>query len=109
MKTKPIQSPSLWPRKSEKGSALLTVLIVGMGLLTVVGVTLRWGLTERRLNNQHILRQQAKNASESLVEYGFAELVGRFIGQTSFPSDELENRPLADPISTHSSVSSPIR
>ncbi len=103
MKTKPIQSPSLWPRKSEKGSALLTVLIVGMGLLTVVGVTLRWGLTERRLNNQHILRQQAKNASESLVEYGFAELVGRFIGQTSFPSDELENRPLADPISTHSS------
>ena len=43
-----------------------------------------------------------ENASESLVEYGFAELVARFTGQTSFPSDELEQRPLAV-ASTHSS------
>ena len=95
MNTKQGKFSSLWPRELRKGSALIVTLVIGIGLLSVIGVSLRWGVTEKRLNIQHIRRQQAKNASESLVEYGFAELVARFTGQTSFPSDELEQRPLA--------------
>ena len=102
MNTKQGKFSSLWPRELRKGSALIVTLVIGIGLLSVIGVSLRWGVTEKRLNIQHIRRQQAKNASESLVEYGFAELVARFTGQTSFPSDELEQRPLAV-ASTHSS------
>ncbi len=99
MITKQIKITSLWPRESRKGSALMTILIIGMGLLTVLGVTLRWGITEKRLNIQHLRRQAAKNAAESVVEYGFADLIQRFTNQTSFPLDELapQNNPLALP------------
>ena len=99
MITKQIKITSLWPREPRKGSALMTILIIGMGLLTVLGVTLRWGITEKRLNIQHLRRQAAKNAAESIVEYGFADLIRRFTNQTSFPLDELspQNNPLALP------------
>lgn len=90
-------SSSLKSFRSKKGSALMTVLIVGMGLLLVVGITLRWGLTEKKLNTRHVLRQQAKNAAESMVEYGFAELIARFTEQTSFPLTELQSNPLTQP------------
>ena len=90
------------PTDSRRGSALMLVLLIATCLLIVLTVSLRWGLTEKRLNTRHTMRQHAKNASESLVEYGFAELVSRFTGQTSFPSDELEQYPLAE-APTHSS------
>ena len=101
MNTKQIKITSLWPREPRKGSALMTILIIGMGLLTVMGASLRWGITEKRLNIQHIRRQTAKNAAESVVEYGFADLIQRFANQTSFPLDELspQNSPLALPSS----------
>ncbi len=83
--------------RRKKGSALMTVMMIGTGLLLVAGVTLNWSVTEKRLNIRHVLRVQAKNASESIVEYGFAELIARFVGQTSFPINELQTRPLKQP------------
>ena len=102
MNIKHIKFTSLWPGEPRKGSALMTILIIGMGLLTVMGTTLRWGITEKRLNIQHVRRQSAKNAAESVVEYGFAELIQRFTHQTSFPINELapQNNPLALPSSS---------
>ena len=64
---------------SQKGSALVSVLIIGVAFFIVIGVTLRWGVTEKSINKRHILRHEAKNASESIVEYGFSEMVRKFM------------------------------
>lgn len=84
---------------SRNGSAIIAVLIVAMAFLVVMGSSLRWGLTEKRINDQHVLRHEAKNAAESIVEYGFAELMARFNSDTSFPIDSLhpDNDPLELP------------
>ncbi len=101
MNTRQNKITSPWPREPRKGSALMTILMIGVGLLTVMGVSLRWGITEKRINIQHIRRHSAKNAAESIVEYGFADLIQRFSSQTSFALDELspQNDPLALPSS----------
>ena len=84
---------------SKKGAALMPVLIIGTGLLTVLTSSLQRGVTEKNINHRHHLRHEAKNAAESVCEYGFAELVRRFEVQTSFPIDELNeaNNPLSIP------------
>lgn len=81
------------------GSTIALVLILGIALSTVVGALLSRGLSEKRINESHLLRQEAKNAAESVVEYGFAQLVQRFTRQTSFPLDDLKsgNNPIGIP------------
>lgn len=58
---------------------------------------LKFGITERRLNQGNIVFTEARNASESMLEYGFAELKTRWKRQTSFPINELRSRPLSIP------------
>ena len=72
---------------SQKGSALVSALIIGLAFFIVIGVTLRWGLTEKTVNKRHVLRHEAKNASESIVEYGFSEMVRQITTTSSLPSD----------------------
>ncbi len=66
----------------------------------VLSSSLHRGVTEKGINHRHLLRHEAKNAAESICEYGFAELVRRFTTQTSFPVDELRpnNNPLLVPL-----------
>ena len=79
---------------SQKGSALVSVLIIGVAFFIVIGVTLRWGVTEKMINKRHVLRHEAKNASESIVEYGFSEMVRKFTTSSSLPTNYLQANPL---------------
>ena len=92
----------------KRGSALMTILIVGTGIIVVIGTSLKSGVTEKVINSRHILRHEAKNGSEAVVEYGFADLVGRFTRKVSFPTDELSpnKNPLYLPASFNSFFSS---
>ena len=91
--------PSAFP-KSKRASAMMPVLIVCSVVLMVLSSSLHRGVTEKGINHRHLLRHEAKNAAESICEYGFAELVRRFTKQTSFPVDELkpDNNPLGIPL-----------
>jgi hypothetical protein len=80
---------------SQKGSALVSVLIIGVAFFIVIGVTLRWGVTEKSINKRHVMRHEAKNASESIVEYGFSEMVRKFTTSSSLPTNYLQANPLA--------------
>ena len=86
----------------------MTILIVGTGIIVVIGTSLKSGVTEKVINARHILRHEAKNGSEAVVEYGFADLVGRFTRKVSFPTDELSpnKNPLFLPASFNSFFSS---
>ena len=79
---------------SQKGSALVSVLIIGVAFFIVIGVTLRWGVTEKSINKRHVLRHEAKNASEAIVEYGFAEMVRKFTTSSALPINYLQTNPL---------------
>ncbi len=48
----------------------MPVLIIGTGLITVLTSSLQHGVTEKNINHRHHLRQQAKNAAESIVLHG---------------------------------------
>jgi len=84
-------------RARRRGNTLVTVLILTSFVFIVVGATLRTSLTERRINARHLLRHEARNASESLVEVGFAEAMGRFVRQPGLPTTEFLDRPLEVP------------
>ena len=75
--------------KKKRGSILVIGLIFGYLLLLSAGVLLRYGVTEKIINERHFLRMEAQNAAEAVVEYGFAELKDRWENKTSFASDEL--------------------
>lgn len=81
----------------KEGSAFVIVLIFTAALGIIAASLLRYGATEMRLNKSHFLHQEASNAAESIVEYGFAELRKRWTSQTSFTLRELQNNPLLIP------------
>ncbi len=83
--------------KKKRGSILVIGLIFGSLLLLSAGVLLRYGVTEKIINERHFLRMEAQNAAEAVVEYGFAELKDRWENKTSFASDELSTSPLTLP------------
>lgn len=80
-----------------RGSVLVIALIFGSLLLFSAGLLLRYGITEKIINERHFLRMEAQNAAEAVVEYGFAELKDRWENKTSFTSNELSDSPLALP------------
>ena len=61
---------------TKKGAALMPVLIIGSGLLTVLISSLHRGVTEKNINHRHHLRHQAKNAAASIVLHGFKKTGG---------------------------------
>jgi hypothetical protein len=92
-------------RKGRKGTALLLVLPLIAVLALVSARLLSWMQTEVRINDRHILRQQALIAAESALEYGAAQLAWRFEHSAGVPNDDLmaSNNPLVLPpsITTH--------
>ncbi len=61
-------------RGSNRGSAILSVVVFTTFALLIIGSLLGWGMTERRLNYRHALRLEARNAAEALAEYGFSQI-----------------------------------
>lgn len=82
---------------SKRGSAFLIAVIFASVLGVMVATLLKYGAAEMRLNKSHYLHQEASNAAESMVEYGFADLRSRWLRQTSFPLNELRKNPLLIP------------
>lgn len=61
-------------RGSERGSALVTVMMLSLGLIIVVTSILGYSLNERRLNYREAMRLEARNAAEAISEYGLAQV-----------------------------------
>lgn len=77
-------------RTSDKrGSVMMAVFVISTSLAVVLGAVLSHALTERKINARHELRLIAKNASEAVVEYGFAQLRHKFENQTNFSQSAL--------------------
>lgn len=93
MKTRRHDTPS------RSGSAILTVVIVAAVSSVIIASILRWGGTETRINEDHFMRLEARNAAESLIEIGVSQLKERWDTQTSFTDTELApgNSPLVIP------------
>lgn len=96
-----MKSPAFDPH-SKRGAILVIGLIFGSLLLLSAGVLLRYGVTEKVINERHFLRMEAQNAAEAVVEYGFAELKDRWENKTSFTANELSTSPLSLPSTTTS-------
>lgn len=96
MNTQPTHIPHRKPIRQRKGSVLITVLLVATVMSLVVGSLVRLGVEESRVNSRHFLFLNARNAAESAVEFGVAQLTERWRTQVSFPSDDLhpDNRPI---------------
>ncbi len=65
---------SSFPRRTDRGSALVTVLMLSMGLIIIVTSILGYSLNERRLNYREAMRLEARNAAEAVSEYGLAQV-----------------------------------
>lgn len=83
--------------RRQRGSILITVVIITMVLSILAGSLLKYSSNEMRTNRSAILHQESNNAAESISEYGFAELQARWINQVNFSTQELRNNPLLIP------------
>jgi hypothetical protein len=77
---KPPFSSAAW---SQRGSALVTVLLFSFILLTLVGSVMTWSITERRLNSRSAYWLEARNASEAVAEYGCYQVAQAFNSKMS--------------------------
>ena len=77
------------PLDNKRGGALLAVFVIATSMGIILSGILRHSLTERRINERHELRLEAKNASEAIVEFGFAQLKHKFLKQTNFTENAL--------------------
>lgn len=68
---------------------MMAVFVISTSLAIVLGAILSHSVTERKVNARHELRLIAKNASEAVVEYGFAQLRHKFENQTNFNESAL--------------------
>jgi len=75
--------------KSNKGGAVVAVFAISTALGITLSGILSHSLTERKINGRHELRLIAKNASEAVAEYGFAQLRHKFEHRTNFTEDAL--------------------
>jgi hypothetical protein len=78
------------PLRSQAGSALITCIIFVAVLSLIIGSALTWSTSERRLNQRHAMRLEARNAAEAIAEYAFAQVRYRMDNQTSFPANVLD-------------------
>jgi len=77
-------------KQQKKGSVMVATLVIATAIAFVVGVILQHSLTERKINTRHELRIQAKNASEAIAEYGFAQLKHKFSSRTNFSASAFD-------------------
>jgi len=72
-------------------------MFVTVCLCLIIGPLMNATLNETRMNEKNIVTMQAKNATESALEYGVSELMVRWSNQSNFPSDALITTPLTIP------------
>ena len=58
----------------QRGSALVTTMMLSMALLIIIASILGYSLSERRLNYREAMRLEARNAAEAMAEYGMAQV-----------------------------------
>ena len=75
--------------RSNQGSALVVAMIFATVLAIAATSILSYSLTERKMNQRHARRLEARNAAEAAAEYAFAQVRFRMENQTSFPVDLL--------------------
>lgn len=83
---KPTQAPQPsadTKTQAKRGSTLMLTILLTMAISIPLATALSLGVSEKKINMRHILRQQASNASESFVEYGFADIIERFKTQSA--------------------------
>jgi Tfp pilus assembly protein PilX len=78
----------------QKGSALVTVLILTMAVALMAGALSAYSISERKLNRHVILRIQAEDAAEALLEYCSSEIAVKFMSQSSIPTTYLSTNPV---------------
>lgn len=96
MKTEQPSARQRKPVGKRRGGALLTVLLIATVMSMIIGSLVKLGVEESRVNARHFLFLNARNAAESAVEFGVAQLADRWRSQVSFPTDDLHpsNRPI---------------
>ena len=96
--------------RDNKGSVIFLTIIIATAVAIILAALIQWSLSERRFNERSFTRLKAKNAAESLAEYGVAQLIARWQNATSFTTDELlsANQPLVIPASASTFFSSEI-
>ncbi len=82
---------------------VMTIMIAAVLAIAVASI-LRWSLNERRLNQRHALRLEARNAAEAAAEYAFAQVRYRMDNQTSFTPTMLDPAGLSPLIAPPSSL-----
>ena len=88
------------PADPRRGSALITVTIVSAVVILLVGSILSYALTERRLNLRHAARLEARNAAESLAEYGAAQIRQKYETRGTFTLNPNGTDALSQPASS---------
>ena len=91
-------SPSFASR-SDRGSALVTVLIFSFVLLTLAGSVMQWSVTERRLNSRSANWLEARNAAEAALEYGSFQVAQAFNTKMNPTFDANGTNPVSFPSS----------
>ncbi len=74
-------------RALKRGSTLITTILLVGALSVVLAAILRSSIGERKINHRHMLRTQADNTAEAVVEYGFAQLSHTFDNATVVASN----------------------
>lgn len=73
---------------------LVLVVLISVAVALVSGALLSYASTEMRLNRRNVIRLEAKNAAESALEYGAAELASRFRADKGFSASSLVSAPI---------------
>ena len=58
----------------QRGSALVTVLVLSLALCITIASLLRYSLSERRMNYRAAMRLEARNAAEAISEFGLSQV-----------------------------------
>ncbi len=77
-------------RDSKRGSALIVVIMVVIGLAIVVASLLRSSGTEMKVNRRNIMLHEARNAAEALQEYATAMIIEEFKDNPSLSGSALK-------------------
>ena len=83
------------PFARKRGSILMLVLILSTALTVVIASALRVASTETRLSERHMTLINARNATESVLDYGVAQLALRIKSQKNLAPNELVAKPLS--------------
>jgi hypothetical protein len=73
---------------SRRGGALITAVILATAVGLIVTHIVRTSVLERQLTARSIVKVQADNAAEMLVDYGLAQIASRFSANSAFATDE---------------------